>query len=280
MSEHYTSKSGKLFSDKKWLENHHAIKSRLRSELVHKLPIFDGDKVLDIGCGTGDWSLLVADKVGHKGKVIGIDIDEESIELANRKKNNHYHRSQVIFLVKKLSELEVVNKFDVIVIFNCLSYISDPSSLLIESLKHIKPGGRIIIKDSDLASDFFWPVDRCLYNKIMSKIDCSYKAGELSYNHFFAREIPFLLKTNGFLKVNSMVQSFSFTHPLDAPQKKYIKENAALISKYSYKLGLIEESIEWAEQFNEESCSCILESERFLYSMSEFVFYALAPSKS
>src|SRR5713101_7546536 len=50
-----------------------------------------GETVVDLGCGGGLDVLLAAAKVGHRGKVIGIDMTEEMIELArkNASKTNH-----------------------------------------------------------------------------------------------------------------------------------------------------------------------------------------------
>ena len=45
----------------------------------------EGNKVLDIGCGTGYHSKVIADLVGAEGKVVGIDPDTERLRLAKEK---------------------------------------------------------------------------------------------------------------------------------------------------------------------------------------------------
>ena len=44
----------------------------------HKI-IKEGDRVLDLGCAPGSWLLYISQKVGDKGKVIGVDIEEIKI---------------------------------------------------------------------------------------------------------------------------------------------------------------------------------------------------------
>ncbi|MBT5767718.1 MAG: methyltransferase domain-containing protein [Kordiimonadaceae bacterium] len=50
-----------------------------------KAGVKKGSKVLDIGCGRGDVSLLAADLVGSEGNVVGVDIDSGSKDVARKK---------------------------------------------------------------------------------------------------------------------------------------------------------------------------------------------------
>jgi ubiquinone/menaquinone biosynthesis C-methylase UbiE len=44
-----------------------------------------GMKVLDLGCGAGDVSLLVAELVGSQGSVVGVDRDAAVLEFARKR---------------------------------------------------------------------------------------------------------------------------------------------------------------------------------------------------
>ena len=54
-------------------------------DLIDKLNISQGAKVLDMGCGTGHVSKYIADIVGPDGQVVAIDPDEERIKIAQEK---------------------------------------------------------------------------------------------------------------------------------------------------------------------------------------------------
>lgn len=66
-----------------------AKKENYPSRSVYKLKEIDekfrlfkkGDKILDLGCAPGSWMLYIAEKVGKKGKVVGLDIQEIKIPL-------------------------------------------------------------------------------------------------------------------------------------------------------------------------------------------------------
>ena len=48
----------------------------------------EGDQVLDVCCGAGELSSLIAERVGMYGKVIGVDILEPALEVARTKTRN------------------------------------------------------------------------------------------------------------------------------------------------------------------------------------------------
>ena len=53
-----------------------------------------GDVILDLGCGTGELSAYLAELVGPRGKVIGVDPDKERIRVA---KESHSHIENLSF---------------------------------------------------------------------------------------------------------------------------------------------------------------------------------------
>ena len=63
-------------------------------KLIDVLSPKEGDKVLDIGCGTGELTRVLAERVGPGGKVIGVDPDKEMLKVANEK----YGKSNLEFL--------------------------------------------------------------------------------------------------------------------------------------------------------------------------------------
>lgn len=67
-----------------------------------------GDKVLDLGCAPGSWLLYISEKIGSKGSVVGIDIEEVKIP----------EKSNIIFIKKdifKIKDSDFKDKFDIVV---------------------------------------------------------------------------------------------------------------------------------------------------------------------
>ena len=159
MENNFNNLHNKPYCTHKWLDNHHSVKSKLRSELIKDLPIKEGSKVLDVGSGTGLWSFLIAEQVGHLGKVVGIELDNNALEIAESRRQVHFLNDMIEFRQQDVEDIEINEIFDVITIFNTLSYLVKPLSTLKKIAKLLSSEGTILIKDSDIGSDFFWPID-------------------------------------------------------------------------------------------------------------------------
>lgn len=122
------------------------------SKNIAELGISDGMKVVDLGAGSGFYTLEAAKKVGNRGMVYAIDIQED---LLNKIKNSGalmgFHNIEVIVgNVEKIGGTKLrENIADRIILSNTLFQI-DPSqrdNLALETKRLLKSGGKLLIVD-------------------------------------------------------------------------------------------------------------------------------------
>ena len=116
--------------------------------LLHLAGIDSGMRVLDVGCGSGDVAFLVADLVGLKGEVIGIDRAASAVEWASARARLQ-GISNVTFLEGDPAEIQFDQAFDAIVGRLVLMYCPDPVSTLRKLTRHLRVGGVVVFQEFD-----------------------------------------------------------------------------------------------------------------------------------
>jgi ubiquinone/menaquinone biosynthesis C-methylase UbiE len=122
-----------------------------QKKLVSVLQLGGNPHLLDLGCGTG-WAVRYAASLtnGH-GQFYGIDISSKMIKKAEANSTNYRN---VHFRRANAEELPFENCiFDRIICSNAFHHYSDPSKVIREARRVLKPRGRIYILD--VTSDSF-----------------------------------------------------------------------------------------------------------------------------
>lgn len=111
-----------------------------------------GMRVLDVGCGGGDVSALIASLVGPTGEVVGIDRSAAAIETATRRARD-LAAQNMRFLVGDASSphahLTAEEPFDAAIGRSDLEFVPDPAGLLRTVATLVRPGGAIAFQDAD-----------------------------------------------------------------------------------------------------------------------------------
>lgn len=133
---------GKMFAveDRHWW---FAGKRRLVKVLLDAIPLPEGSRILDVGCGTGGMHLLL-----HRyGNVIGIDASPLALSFASRRELAKLARASLPRLPFRDGAFDLVTVFDVLYHRN----VGDDAEAAKELLRVLKPGGHLVVTDSALA---------------------------------------------------------------------------------------------------------------------------------
>ncbi len=109
--------------------------------------IHRGDTVIDLGSGAGNDCFVARAMVGEEGKVIGIDMTKEMIELARANAEKLGYKN-VQFRYGDIENMPVTSKKADVVISNCvLNLVPDKEMAVTEICRVLKVGGHFCISD-------------------------------------------------------------------------------------------------------------------------------------
>jgi len=128
---------------------HNLDETATRNGFIEKLRIERGSKILEVACGTGRDSVLIADRVGPSGELHLQDISADMMRVCCRKLRNH--PAVASFALANAIHLPYPDRyFDAVYSFGALGEFSDQARALKEMIRVSKIGARIVIGDESV----------------------------------------------------------------------------------------------------------------------------------
>ena len=115
--------------------------NQVRSEeiisfILDKGGISEGQKVLDVACGTG---VLFPDYISRKAEVTGVDISSEMLQIAKKK------FPDIELICADAEEYAFTKAYDAVMIYNAFPHFPQPEKLIKNLSEALKKGGRITV---------------------------------------------------------------------------------------------------------------------------------------
>jgi SAM-dependent methyltransferase len=107
-----------------------------------------GMRVLDVGCGAGDTTALVAGLVGETGEVVGVDRVAAAVAAARARAEAH-RLHNVSFLEGDPAEMVFERPFDAVTGRYVPQFQRDPAAMLRKIAAHVRRGASIVFQECD-----------------------------------------------------------------------------------------------------------------------------------
>ncbi|MDO4939964.1 MAG: class I SAM-dependent methyltransferase, partial [Lachnospiraceae bacterium] len=109
------------------------------SEILDLAGVAEGDKILDVACGTG---VLIGDYLKRNaGMVVGVDFSPGMIEIANMK----FSDPRVRFLNDDIENIGEGFKFDRAIVYNAFPHFINPREVIRKMVNCVRTGGTVTI---------------------------------------------------------------------------------------------------------------------------------------
>ncbi len=168
--------------------------TRQRMRTLEALQLKARELVLDVGCGSGLLADDMAGLVGPDGHVVGIDASPDMLALAEKR------CADLPQIRLKHSNAEDIpegdNSFDAAACVQVLLYVSDVPAALSEMYRVLKPGGRVVVVETDWRGTVLNSFDDSITRRMLAAWDDAVASPNLP-----ARLGP-LMSAQGFSAVN------------------------------------------------------------------------------
>lgn len=192
-----------------------------RQQATRKLKV-NPDKVLDLCCGTADWTITLAKRYPH-AEIIGMDFSQEMLKIAQQKVSDAKVQNIILESGDAMNLRYPDNSFDAVTIGFGLRNVPDANQVLAEIYRVLKPGGQMICLEAFKVETPIVKIGWRLYfnrlmpimGKIFAKSKPEYQYLDDSVNKFVSiKHLAEMMQENGFhdIEVDNLMMKAAAIH--------------------------------------------------------------------
>ncbi len=258
-----------------WLETHHISKIVERRQMIRDLQLKTGSFIVDAGCGPGLWTPLLAETIGPRGRIIGVDISAEALVTAQQRSYKQWYRRQVQYKCAAFEELPIApGSADVIFSANVSQYLQKPIDTFATMGRYLTNGGRLVIKDIDFGTLRFHNIDPSLQARVFQAREhweqLRLDEGYTFEDSWVGSKLAGYLRAAGYENIQEKSYRILRKYPLSREYRCYLQGIAEWFVSEGAPLLASEDLTNWLQCFLYETQN-VLDQESFASEETEFI---------
>jgi ubiquinone/menaquinone biosynthesis C-methylase UbiE len=232
--------------------------ARLRRRFLKFVPIRSGERVLEVGCGTGVVVRDLAGLVGRRGEVVGVDASRRLLDRARALARETARRPRIAWRLADAGSLPfAANRFDAALAVTVILHVADPLRVVREMARVTRPGGRVAVQDQDFGAVAVTHPERALTERIMRGV-----AERVYEEPHSGRRLPGLLRSAGLVDVRLLTDVYQDT-TLEPWTKTFLERRA----ERAVRFGIVDvpTAERWLDGFTE-----IVAAEAFVLTLNYY----------
>lgn len=226
------------------------------------LALIPGEHGLEVGCGIGFLACEMAHEVGAAGRVVALDNSPDMVAAARIRAEREGLAGRLEFVVGDAIRLDLPTAaFDFVVAVQVYLYVTEIERALAEAARVLRPGGRLVVVDTDWDSCVWLTGDRERHRRVLAA-----RQRELGQPHL-APALPALLQRAGLKRISVEVHPIlNLRYEPESFSAGLIEATPGIVTKYGIDPG---EAEAWANDLKSRTS----EGEYF-FSFNRYLFVA------
>jgi ubiquinone/menaquinone biosynthesis C-methylase UbiE len=207
-----------------WMHRHFRAMAALYSSLLSEAGLLPGDRVLDLGCGSGTHFDWIAQLIGPEGTIVGLDPEEENLSLARERIAGKPYAERVELHQGEIAALPFADsEFDAVWCAGTLQYVPEPIKAIREMVRVVRPGGRVAAQDVEMHSMLLGPMPDSLLLSLKSSLPPGATGHDDEFvDWFVGHKLRSYFIEAGLREVRGVMRTREYIHPLTDDERGFL----------------------------------------------------------